>query len=95
MFSCQRIWWPHDGQRERGVDRGPRLPRPHRPTRSCLDRFILVLHDAYRTLICCIDPVDADHVSVTDLVTTVTPDGLRTQIGSYRKLRLAPADEVG
>lgn len=49
-------------------------------------------HDAHRALICCIDPVDADHVSVTDLVTTVTPDGLRTQIGSYLKLRLAPAD---
>lgn len=62
------------------------------PPRTGLDRFIPVRHDAHRALVCCIDPVDADHVSVTDLVTTVTPDGLRTQIGSYPKLRLAPAD---
>ncbi len=62
------------------------------PPRTGLDRFIPVRHDAHRALVCCIDPVDADHVSVTDLVTTATPEGLRTQIGSYLKLRLAPAD---
>jgi SAM-dependent methyltransferase len=65
------------------------------PPRTGLDRFIPVRHDAHRALICCIDPVDADHVSVTDLVTTVTADGLRTQIGSYLKLRLTPADVAG
>ena len=64
------------------------------PPRTGLDRFIPVRHDAHRALVCCIDAVDAEHVSVTDLVTTVTLDGLRTQIGSYLKLRLAPAAVV-
>ncbi|HEX3760519.1 MAG TPA: methyltransferase domain-containing protein [Kofleriaceae bacterium] len=62
------------------------------PPRTGLDRFIPVRHDAHRALICCIDPVDADRVAVTDLVTTATPAGLRTQLGSYLKLRLAPAN---
>ena len=64
------------------------------PPRTGLDRFIPVRHDAHRALVCCIDAVDAEYVSVTDLVTTVTLDGLRTQIGSYLKLRLAPAAVV-
>ena len=39
-----------------------------------------------------VEAVGADHVSVTDILTTAEPAGLRTRIGSYPKLRLAPAD---
>ena len=62
------------------------------PPRTGLDRFIPVRHDAHRALVCCVEALDADHVAVTDIVTTAGPDGLRTQLGSYPKLRLAPAD---
>ncbi|HEX4421172.1 MAG TPA: class I SAM-dependent methyltransferase [Kofleriaceae bacterium] len=61
------------------------------PPRTGLDRFIPVRHDAQRSLICCIDALDADRISVTDIVTTAGPDGLRTQLSAYPKLRLAPA----
>jgi SAM-dependent methyltransferase len=62
------------------------------PPRTGLDRFIPVRHDERRAMVCCIEVVDADHVLVTDIVTTAEPGGLRTQIGAYPKLRLAPAD---
>jgi len=62
------------------------------PPRTGLDRFIPVRHDERRAMVCCIEVVDADHVSVTDIVTTAEPGGLRTQIGAYPKLRLAPPD---
>jgi len=62
------------------------------PPRTGLDRFIPVRHDARCALVCCVEAVDADHVSVTDIVTTAGPEGMRTQIGSYPRLRLAPAD---
>jgi len=62
------------------------------PPRTGLDRFIPVRHDERRAMVCCVEVVDADHVSVTDIVTTAEPGGLRTQIGAYPKLRLAPPD---
>lgn len=60
------------------------------PPRTGLDRFIPVRADATRALICCLDPLDADHITVTDLLTITAPGGLRTQLSSYPKLRLAP-----
>ena len=65
------------------------------PPRTGIDRFIPVRHDERRAMVCCVEVVDADHVSVTDIVTTAEPGGLRTQIGAYLKLRLAPAGVAG
>jgi SAM-dependent methyltransferase len=62
------------------------------PPRTGVDRFIPVRHDERRAMVCCVEVTDAEHVSVTDIVTTAEPGGLRTQIGAYPKLRLAPAD---
>jgi SAM-dependent methyltransferase len=61
------------------------------PPRTGLDRFLPVRHGAQRALVCCIEVIDAGHLSVTDIVTTAGPDGLRTQLSAYAKLRLAPA----
>ena len=62
------------------------------PPRTDLERFIPVRSDHQRSLLCCIEALDADRVSVTDLVTTVTSAGLETRLSAYPKLRLAPAD---
>lgn len=61
------------------------------PPRLGVDRFIPVRADAQRSLLCCLDILDADHISVTDILTLADPAGLRTQVSSYTKLRLAPA----
>ena len=61
------------------------------PPRTGTDRFIPVRHDADRALLCLLEPLDADRISVTDIVTLSSPDGLRTQLSTYPKLRLAPA----
>jgi SAM-dependent methyltransferase len=62
------------------------------PPRTGLDRFIPVRADARRALLCCVETLDADRVSVTDLLTIAEPAGLRTRLSAYAKLRLAPAD---
>jgi SAM-dependent methyltransferase len=62
------------------------------PPRSGLDRFIPVRADAHRSLLCCVEAIDADHVAVTDILTTAGPAGLHTQLGTYPKLRVAPID---
>ena len=64
------------------------------PPRTGIERFIPVRHDAQRSLVCCVEAIDDDHLSVTDLITTAEPGGLRTQLSAYRKLRLAPAAVV-
>lgn len=64
------------------------------PPRLGVDRFIPVRADSQRSLLCCLDLLDADHVSVTDILTLADPSGLRTQVSSYTKLRLAPASIV-
>jgi hypothetical protein len=61
------------------------------PPRTCVDRFIPVHHDERSAMLCCVEVLDADRASVTDIVTTAKPGGLRTQIGAYSKPRLAPA----
>jgi len=79
----------------RALQPGGRLALAYRdysgPPRTGVDRFIPVRHDHDRALVCCLDPLDDARISVTDILTMVTPDGLRTQISSYPKLRLAPA----
>lgn len=58
------------------------------------DRFIEVARDAGRIMHCLLEPIDQHHLRVTDLVTDVTPDGPRTRISDYLKLRLAPATVI-
>ncbi|HEV8549802.1 MAG TPA: class I SAM-dependent methyltransferase [Polyangiaceae bacterium] len=53
-------------------------------------RFREVARDATRTLHCLLEPVSAERLRVTDIVTEVTPEGPRTRLGDYFKLRLAP-----
>jgi SAM-dependent methyltransferase len=60
-----------------------------------LARFVPVARDRRRTMHCLVEVVDEDHLSVTDLVTEVGPDGPVTRLGSYRKLRLSPARLAG
>jgi len=60
------------------------------PPRTGLDRFIPVRSDPHRSLLCCVELVDPDRVSVTDILTTAEPAGLRTRLSTYHKLRLAP-----
>jgi len=55
-----------------------------------VERFIEVARDAKRTLHCLLEPLDAEHLRVTDLVTEVGPDGPRTRLGDYVKLRIPP-----
>ncbi|MEO7732570.1 MAG: class I SAM-dependent methyltransferase [Kofleriaceae bacterium] len=62
------------------------------PPRAGLDRFIPVRSDPRRSLLCCVELADADRVAVTDILTTASPDGLRTRLSTYHKLRLAPAE---
>lgn len=68
----------------------------HLPDRAAVQRLLASVARilARRALVGWVEALDADHVSVTDIITTAGPDGLRTQIGSYPKLRLAPADVV-
>ncbi|MCE9576644.1 MAG: class I SAM-dependent methyltransferase [Deltaproteobacteria bacterium] len=54
-------------------------------------RFIEVARDAHRIMHCLLEPLDADRLRVTDLVTDVGPEGPTTRISDYVKLRLAPA----
>jgi SAM-dependent methyltransferase len=53
-------------------------------------RFIEVARDARRTMHCLLEPVDAEHLRVTDMVTDVEADGPRTRLSDYLKLRIAP-----
>lgn len=54
-------------------------------------RFREVARDGRRVLHCLLEPVDTEHLRVTDILTEAGPDGLTTRIGDYLKLRLAPA----
>jgi 2-polyprenyl-3-methyl-5-hydroxy-6-metoxy-1,4-benzoquinol methylase len=54
-------------------------------------RFREVARDSTRTMHCLLEPVDDEHLRVTDLVTELHPDGPRTRISDYVKLRIAPA----
>lgn len=54
-------------------------------------RFIPVARDEKRTMHCLLEPIDDEHLRVTDIVTDVLADGPRTRISDYVKLRLAPA----
>jgi len=53
-------------------------------------RFREVARDARRTMHCLLEPIDATHLRVTDIVTELEPDGPRTRLGDYVKLRLSP-----
>jgi SAM-dependent methyltransferase len=53
-------------------------------------RFIEVARDARRSMHCLLEPIDAEHLRVTDIVTELEADGPRTRLGDYVKLRLAP-----
>jgi SAM-dependent methyltransferase len=54
-------------------------------------RFREVARDGRRTMHCLLEPIDADHLRVTDLVTELHADGPRTRLSDYVKLRIAPA----
>jgi 2-polyprenyl-3-methyl-5-hydroxy-6-metoxy-1,4-benzoquinol methylase len=54
-----------------------------------VSRFIEVARDARRTMHCLLEPIDAEHLRVTDIVTDVLPEGPRTRISDYVKLRLS------
>ncbi|MBL8620958.1 MAG: class I SAM-dependent methyltransferase [Myxococcales bacterium] len=54
-------------------------------------RFVEVGRDARRLMHCLLEPIDADHLRVTDLVTEVGPDGPTARISDYLKLRLSPS----
>jgi SAM-dependent methyltransferase len=54
-------------------------------------RFLEVARDETRSMHCLLEPLDEEHLRVTDIVTDVGPDGPRTRISDYVKLRLAPA----
>lgn len=53
-------------------------------------RFIEVARDRRRTMHCLLEPIDAGHLRVTDIVTEVEAEGPRTRLGDYVKLRIAP-----
>lgn len=53
-------------------------------------RFVEVARDARRTMHCLLEPIDAEHLRVTDIVTEVLASGPRTRIGDYVKLRILP-----
>jgi SAM-dependent methyltransferase len=55
-----------------------------------VERFIEVARDATRSMHCLLEPLDAEHLRVTDIVTEVGPEGPRTRLGDYVKLRIAP-----
>ena len=55
-----------------------------------VERFREVARDARRTMHCLLEPIDDEHLRVTDLVTEVEPDGPRTRLSDYVKLRLSP-----
>jgi SAM-dependent methyltransferase len=54
-------------------------------------RFFPVAKDEHRTMHCLLEPIDDEHLRVTDIVTEVHPEGPRTRLGDYVKLRIAPA----
>lgn len=54
------------------------------------ERFIPVAQDDHRTMHCLLEALDDDHMRITDIVTELTPEGPRTQVSDYQKLRLAP-----
>ena len=54
-------------------------------------RFREVARDATRTMHCLLEALDDEHLRVTDLVTELQPDGPRTRLSDYVKLRIAPA----
>ncbi len=55
-----------------------------------VERFIEVARDATRSMHCLLEPLDAEHLRVTDIVTEIGPEGPRTRLGDYVKLRIAP-----
>jgi SAM-dependent methyltransferase len=58
-------------------------------------RFIEVARDSRRTMHCLLEPIDAEHLRVTDIVTELEADGPRTRLGEYVKLRIAPERIIG
>jgi SAM-dependent methyltransferase len=58
-------------------------------------RFREVARDARRTMHCLLEPIDAEHLRVTDIVTELMPEGPRTRLSDYVKLRLAPDRIIG
>lgn len=56
-----------------------------------IERFVPVAADRTRVMYCLLEALDATYLRVTDIVTEVTPEGPRTRLGEYRKLRLARA----
>jgi SAM-dependent methyltransferase len=54
-------------------------------------RFREVARDERRSMHCLLEPIDAEHLRVTDIVTEVHADGPRTRLSDYVKLRIAPA----
>ena len=58
-------------------------------------RFIQVARDETRIMHCLLEPIDAGHLRVTDIVTEVTAAGPRTRLSDYRKLRIACATLIG
>lgn len=59
-----------------------------------VSRFIEVARDEQRTMHCLLEPIDDRHLRVTDIVTDVLPEGPRTRISDYVKLRVARAEVV-
>lgn len=52
------------------------------------ERFIPVARDAHRVMHCFVEPIDAEHLRVTDLVTEFGARGPTTRLSEYVKLRL-------
>ena len=53
-------------------------------------RFREVARDDKRVMHCLIEPLDAEHLRVTDILTEVGPQSLNTRISDYIKVRIAP-----
>jgi SAM-dependent methyltransferase len=54
-------------------------------------RFVFVGADARRTMHCLLEPISATRLLVTDIVTDLEPEGPRTRISDYQKLRISSA----
>ena len=62
------------------------------------ERFIPVRSDADKVMTCFLEPSDDDHIGVTDLIYTRSPDGdaaWQLHKSAYRKLRLGAAEVAG
>jgi len=78
----------------RCLGRGGRLALSYRDSSGFsaegVARFREVARDRTRTMHCLLEPVSAERLRVTDIVTELTPEGPRTRLSDYFKLRLAP-----